>query len=165
MSEPSERDETIGRIMAAQERLAYVFAFDRSDPLLSVHLTMPQLKIMLALAVRGGASGQELTTVMGVSLATITGIVDRLVAQDLVLRREDPKDRRVRRLELTGAGQDLIDGILTAGAAHQRRLLERLDAGGLTTIEHALQLMLGAAEAERADNGMPPLGTGSRCGP
>ena len=38
---------------------------------------------------------------MGVSLATITGIVDRLAAQGLVTRREDPRDRRVRRVELT----------------------------------------------------------------
>jgi DNA-binding MarR family transcriptional regulator len=148
---PSVRDETIARIMAAQERLAYVFAFDRSDPLLSANLTMSQLKIMLALALRGGASGQELTSVMGVGLATITGIIDRLVAQDLVVRREDPKDRRVRRLELTPAGREIIDGILTAGAAHQRRLLERVEAEGLATIERAVQLMLDAAEAERAE--------------
>ena len=53
---------------------------------------------------------------------------------------------------MTDAGQELIDGILTAGAAHQRRLLDRLDANGLATIERALQLMLGVAEAERADS-------------
>src|SRR6476659_5812258 len=148
MPEPTEREAAISRIMAAQEQLAYVFAFDRSDPLLSVNLTMSQLKIMLALALRGGAAGQELTGVMGVSLATITGIVDRLASQDLVVRREDPTDRRVRRLELTRTGQELIDGILTAGATHQRRLLERVDDEGLATIERAAHLMLRAAEAE-----------------
>src|SRR5262245_5515685 len=110
----SERDQVIARIMKSQERLAHHFAFDRSDPLLAANLTMPQLKILLILSLREGASGQELTGVMGVSLATITGIIDRLVAQDLVTRREDPRDRRVRRVELTPTGQELIDGIMTA---------------------------------------------------
>ena len=143
--------DAIGRIMATQERLAYFFAFDRSDPILTANLTMSQLKIMLALSLRGGASGQELAKVMQVSLATITGIVDRLAGQDLVTRREDPRDRRIRRVELTPSGQEVIDGILTAGAAHQRRLLERLDLEALETVERAMRLMLAAAEAERDD--------------
>jgi DNA-binding MarR family transcriptional regulator len=146
----SERDRAITRITRAQERLTHHFALDRSDPLLAAHLTMPQLKILLILSLRGGASGQDLTGVMGVSLATITGIIDRLVAQDLVTRREDPRDRRVRRVELTDSGQKLIDGIMTAGAAHQRRLLERLDTADLAVVERATELLLAAAEAESA---------------
>ena len=151
----SERDQVIARIMKSQERLAHHCAFDRSDPLLAANLTMPQLKILLILSLREGASGQELTGVMGVSLATITGIIDRLVAQDLVTRREDPRDRRVRRVELTPTGQELIDGIMTAGATHQRRLLERLDPAELATVEEATRLLLSAAEAELFHSGGP----------
>jgi DNA-binding MarR family transcriptional regulator len=151
VSEMSARAEAVGRIMAAQERLAFFFAFDRSNPILAANLTMPQLKIMLALSLNDGASGQELTRVMHVSLATITGIVDRLASHDLVTRREDPRDRRIRRVELTVAGKELIDGILTAGAQHQRRLLERLDLDALDTVERATRFLLDAAEAERDD--------------
>ena len=153
MSGSTHHADAIGRIMAVQDRLAYFFAFDRSDPLITANLTMPQLKMMLALALRGGAAGQDLAAVMGVGLATITGIVDRLCAQGLVERHEDPRDRRVRRVELTPTGRTLIDGILTAGAAHHRRLLERLDVEDLATVEKATQLLLAAAEAERDDNG------------
>ena len=38
---------------------------------------------------------------MGVGLATLSGMIDRLVAHDLVARREDLQDRRVRRISLT----------------------------------------------------------------
>lgn len=150
-SQESAKADAVGRIMAAQEQLAYFFAFDRSDPILTAHLTMSQLKIMLALSLRGGASGQELTQVMHVSLATITGIVDRLASQDLVARREDPRDRRVRRLELTPAGRKVIDGFITAGAEHHRRLLQRLDLDALMTVERAMEHILGAARSERDD--------------
>ena len=148
--EGSARELAIGRIMETQSRLYQLFALDRSDPLLTVHLTMPQLKIMLLLAVGGEVSAHDLTTSLGVSPATITGIVDRLTVQNLVTRREDPQDRRVRRLELTPAGRELVDGIITAGADRQRRLLERIDPDGLVIIERALELILDAAEAEQA---------------
>jgi DNA-binding MarR family transcriptional regulator len=160
LSRSSEHADTIGRIMAIQDRLAYFFAFDRSDPLIAANLTMSQLKIMLALWIRDGASGQEIAGVMRVGLATITGIVDRLSSQNLVTRREDPRDRRVRRVELTAEGRKIIDGILTAGAEHQRRLLQRLDADGLATVEKALHLMVGAAEAERDGTSGPRLSPG-----
>ena len=145
----SERDNTIARIMRAQLRLYQHFAFDRSDPLLAANLTMPQLKALLILSLRPDASGQDVMEVMGISLATVTGIMDRLAAQGLISRREDPRDRRVRRLELTAAGRELIDGINNAGAAHQRRLLNRLDAEQLLVVEQALGYILSAADAER----------------
>jgi DNA-binding MarR family transcriptional regulator len=162
VSRMAAKADAVGRIMATQEQLAYFFAFDRSDPILTANLTMSQLKIMLALSLRGGGSGQDLAGVMHVSLATITGIVDRLAGQDLVTRREDPRDRRIRRIELTPTGKDVIDGILTAGAEHQRRLLERLDLDALHTVERATRLILDAAEAERDDRLRQSPTTGDR---
>lgn len=144
----SERDNTIARIMRAQLRLYHHFALDRSDPLLTANLTMPQLKALLVLSLRPEASGQDVMGVMGISLATVTGIMDRLAERGLISRREDPRDRRVRRLELTVAGRELMDGIITAGATHQRRLLSRLSAEELLVVEQATSYILRAAEAE-----------------
>jgi DNA-binding MarR family transcriptional regulator len=146
----SAREDAVGRIMDQQLRLYRLFALDRSDPLLTVHLTMSQLKIMLLLAVGGEISAHDLTATLGVSPATITGIVDRLTVQNLVTRREDRQDRRVRRLELTAAGRELVDGIITAGADRHRRLLERIEPAGLELVGRALEVLLEAAEAEQA---------------
>jgi DNA-binding MarR family transcriptional regulator len=148
-----------GRIMRTQEQIAQ-FAFDRSDPLLAANLTMPQLKVLLVLLLQPGASGQDLTSVMRVSLATMTGIVDRLAAQGLVTRREDPRDRRVRRIDLTPSCRELIDGIVTAGMEHQRRLLQRLTVADLQTVERAADLVLRAALAEATE--APEGGRGVR---
>jgi DNA-binding MarR family transcriptional regulator len=41
-----------------------------------------------------------------------TGIVDRLVAQDLVIRKEGEQDRRVKTLHLTPKGQEIINEIV-----------------------------------------------------
>ena len=146
-----EREAAIARIMGARRRMAHLFAFTRSDPLLTANLTMPQFRLLLVLALRGGAASHDLAESMGVSLATITGIVDRLAAQDLVTRREDPRDRRVRRVELTPAGRGLVDDIAAAGTASQRRLLDRLSLDDLAILERAFGLLADAAEAERAE--------------
>ena len=148
----SEKDLAIARIMDLQQRLQHMLASDRSNPFFELNLTMPQLKVMLILATRGGAGGQELVGVLGVTLATMTGIVDRLVAADLVTRREDPQDRRVRRIELTESGRQLIDRLIEAGTEHQRRLLLRLDLAELDTVERAMEIMHRAMSAETAAN-------------
>src|SRR5690349_5941071 len=43
----AEREELIADIMGAQERLQQLFAYDRSDPLFSSHLTLSQLRIIM----------------------------------------------------------------------------------------------------------------------
>ena len=150
--------QAIERIMQSRRQMTHAFAFARSGPLLAANLTMSQLKALLVLAHHDGASGHELATALRVGLATLTGIVDRLVAHDLVARHEDPHDRRVRRVVLTGAGRELVDAIIMAGAEHQRRLLERLEPDELAIVERAAELMLAAAEADAASTGADEAG-------
>lgn len=157
----TEKDALIARIMDGQRQMQHLLAQDRSNPLLASHLTMSQLKILFLLKLRGGAGGQDLAKAMGVTLATMTGIVDRLVAQDLVSRKEDPNDRRVRRVELSPTGSELIDGMITAGAEHQRRLLQSIDTDGLRVLEHAMIIMQEALAAETPDGGAATACPGS----
>jgi DNA-binding MarR family transcriptional regulator len=145
----ADRDALISGILETQRQLRRQFTGDQSHPLLDVNLTMSQLKVMIILGRLGGTSGQDLARRTGVSLATLTGIVDRLVAQALVTRREDPRDRRVRRLELTPTGNDLVDRVITAGEEHHQRLLQRLDPAALEVVARAFDLILDAATRHR----------------
>src|SRR5918998_2950321 len=135
-------DQLIADIMVAQQRLQRLFAYDRSDPLFNSHLTLTQIKILMLLSRHGTVSGGELAGMLGVGAAALSGMVDRLVVQDLVTRTEDLQDRRVRRIGLTKAGNELIGGIITAGAEKQRKLLSRLTAEELTVIAEAMHLLV-----------------------
>ncbi|MEV6030849.1 MarR family transcriptional regulator [Nonomuraea sp. NPDC052116] len=106
------------------------------SPLFTSNLTMRQLHVIMLLAFNGSASGQELAHHLGVSLGTVTGLVDRLVAHGLVTRHEDPHDRRVRRAELSPAGTALIEEIHNAGLEHYRRILDHLDTETLRSLDH-----------------------------
>src|SRR4051812_31139537 len=57
---------------------------------LHVDLTMSQVKVLFVLFSDGGASMGQLAASLGVTLSTVTGIVDRLVEHGLVQREENP---------------------------------------------------------------------------
>jgi DNA-binding MarR family transcriptional regulator len=160
----TDRDVLIRRILEVQRRLRRQFAEDDAHPLLNVNLTMSQLKVLIILSHLGGASGQDLARRTGFGLATLTGIVDRLIAQDLVSRGEDPRDRRVRRIELTPAGAELIDRLTTAGEEHHRRMLRHLDGHDLELVADAFDLLLNAATRYFDDDSRPTPPTMSRSG-
>ena len=147
----ADQERLIADIMGAQQQLQHLFAYDRSDPLFTSQLTMPQLKILLLLHRLGDTSGRELAGLLGVSLATLSGMVDRLVAHDLVTRAEDPTDRRVRRIRLSTAGAELVSRIITAGTEKHVRLLRKLTQDELRTVRDAMQAMVRVATEDSAD--------------
>lgn len=133
--ESADRGDLINRISEIQLSLGRAFAQDRSLPLMASNLTMQQLKVVMLLSFHESASGQDIAGALGVGLGTVTGIVDRLVAQGLVTRQEDPHDRRVRRVGLTPQGRTLSQDMVDAGVSGFRRILERLDTDTLRTME------------------------------
>jgi DNA-binding MarR family transcriptional regulator len=142
----ADNEQLIADIMGAQQRLQHLFAYDRSDPLFSSHLTLSQLKILMLLSRSAGMSGSELAEEIGVGLAALSGMIDRLVTNDLVIRQEDPHDRRVRRISLSKAGRELIAGIITAGAEKEHRLLSRLTAEELSALAGSMNLLAKVAQ-------------------
>lgn len=139
MTTGDDRDALIRQISLLQQDLGRTWAHDRSMPVLLSTLTMQQFKVVMILSMQGSVSGQELAQQLGVGLGTVTGIVDRLIARDLVDRREDPDDRRIRRIGLTEQGRTFADEIADAGLARFRMVLERLDTETLRSFEQTMR--------------------------
>ncbi|MEV5410794.1 MarR family transcriptional regulator [Thermopolyspora sp. NPDC052614] len=151
MNDGDERSRLVGRIGEVQRDLARLFADPRSLPMFDSNLTMRQLKVIMILAFHDAQSGQDLSRRLGVGLATVTGIIDRLVAQHLVERHEDPADRRVRRVSLTDTGRRLADDLLDTGLGHHRALLDYLDLDTLRALETVMRKIQQAAAQYLAD--------------
>ncbi|WP_219412562.1 MarR family winged helix-turn-helix transcriptional regulator [Pseudonocardia nigra] len=116
---------------------------------------MQQLRVLVLLAADGPLAQGDLAQALGVGLATVTGLVDRLVARGLVERREDPQDRRVRRAALSAEGTALIDRIQAAGQEQRRSLLARIDLDALRGLEQGLAALRAAVEdQETAEEGV-----------
>ncbi|MFI6511084.1 MarR family winged helix-turn-helix transcriptional regulator [Streptosporangium sp. NPDC050855] len=154
-----EREQLIHQIGAIQRDLGRLFAQQRpSSPLFDSNLTMRQLNVIMLLSLRRSATGQELSHHLDVGLGTVTGIVDRLVAHGLVTRREDPHDRRIRRIELTPAGHTLIEQIADAGLNEFRRVLQHLDTPTLRDLSTVMDKLQNAALTLHETSPHPNMG-------
>lgn len=106
---------------------------------LGLNLTMPQLKVLLILSRQSQLTSGKLANLLGITPPTATGILDRLVAQGLVRRQEDPTDRRVVRLGLTEAGQGLVDKLFEQRDQVLRNYLEEMQEEDKEALRQGLQ--------------------------
>lgn len=112
--ESPSRAECAAEFHSLHHRLMRRFARARSITTSDSQLTMQQLKVLAMLDLEGPRGGQELARALNVSMATITGIVDRLLAKGLVERNIDPTDRRIRQIRSTPAGTEVVDQFLVS---------------------------------------------------
>jgi DNA-binding MarR family transcriptional regulator len=139
--------EIVGRYDALMHRLSEVHA----PEFLEIATTMPQAKVLYLLAAATELHMSDLVARLGVSLSTVSGLVDRLVDQGLAARREDPADRRQVLVSITAEGSSFIDRFRELNARQLERLLQVLDDPQLATVHRALELLAGAAQRVAAD--------------
>ena len=160
-------DDDVARLVeeAAAHQLAVqrAVARQRSSPLLDTALTMQQLRAVLLVDLDGPLTGHDLADRLGVSTATTSGLVDRLVERGVVERTDDPDDRRVRRVRLSPAGARVVRDLQEAGRAMSDHLLRQLDPDDLRALVQGLAAVRAVVEreADAADRvrGAPSAGT------
>jgi MarR family transcriptional regulator, organic hydroperoxide resistance regulator len=104
-------------------------------------VTGPQRLVLRVVGLYPGMSAGDLAAILHVHPSTLTGVLQRLVAQGLLERVEDARDRRRAVLRLTDKGQhanrvrrgtveaaigEALDGVNERDRLATRRVLERL---------------------------------------
>jgi len=114
-------------------------------------LTGPQLTTLAQVARIGPTTPTAIARAVHLSQGTVTGILQRLERQDLILRRPGDRDRRTVTIEVTAAGRAILD---RAPSLLQDRF--RSELGSLAEWERmqilaTLQRVAGLMGAERLD--------------
>jgi DNA-binding MarR family transcriptional regulator len=131
----SEQEELISRLERVQDGFERRALSSMAEPLISTPITMQQLKVLTMIAIDPErATGHELATQLNVSVATMSGLVDRLVEHGMVNRGEDPRDRRVRRLSVTPEGNATIRSLLSSAGTMPTPVLRRLAIADLRAL-------------------------------
>src|SRR5262245_8838778 len=107
-------------------------------------LTVAQIRVLFRLRNRGPISSGQLASGLGVTLPTVTSVIDRLVAHGFAERRDDPSDRRRVIVAITPAGQAVVEGIQQGRRARLQRAIESIDREALASLVFGLEA-LGAA--------------------
>jgi DNA-binding MarR family transcriptional regulator len=151
-----EREASIERIVGAYETLMHRVASAHAPEFLEVGVTMSQAKVLYLVQAAPDLRMSDLSGRLGVSLSTVSGVVDRLVDQGLLTRRDDPADRRHVVLRITEAGATQLQLFRELNAGQIRSLLAHIDAVGLAAVEQALELLASAAARQPGGSSASP---------
>lgn len=136
------RQETIENALELGAKLFRGTLSSVPREILDLDVTMPQLKIIFLLFVDGPKRMSDLASELGVTLATTTGLADRLVEKGLVLRESVLDDRRVVLCRLSALGEKSISRLWKSARSRLRDLLQKMDTVNLQALNRVLEIML-----------------------
>jgi DNA-binding MarR family transcriptional regulator len=102
-------------------------------------ISITQMKTLHVLTDCGcEVSVKELSDRLGLSVPGASRMIDTLLRRGWLERREDPEDRRVKRVGITAAGRDVVERIETARLIPLEQYAAALTPEQRTTLSSAL---------------------------
>ncbi len=149
MAQEPQKEKMIENILRLTDK-----AFQEWLPMLPkewlhIDITTSQLKVVLLIFISGHIRMSDIASELGVSLATATGVVDRLVERGMLIREGDPEDRRVVLCRLSDEGEKLISGVWQLSRDQLGEMMRTMTPPQLRLITEALQLLLQAGKVAK----------------
>ena len=113
-----------------------------SEEWFKVRLRMPHLRILFLLLADGPKRMSELAWGLDVSMSGTTGLIDRLVQQNLVHREVDPTNRRSVICEITEDGKALATSLINERRSKWEYILSNLSQEALESVKESLTLII-----------------------
>lgn len=121
----------------------YLLMVQRIDDALKANgLGRSQYQVLFRVHRAGTLGQKQLQQTMQVEPATLTGIVDVLVAKGWLDRSESTDDKRCRTLALTPEGLTLLESIPDPYEIVETRMLTGLSVARRAQVESALEIMI-----------------------
>lgn len=105
------------------------------------NITVSQSFVLFDLAVHEGSCIKDIAARVNLDSPAVTGLVDRLVKEELVERLEDPMDRRSIKVYLTVRGNDLVNELGPIAEEFNNIMHNSLKPEDLDSFERSLYLL------------------------
>lgn len=105
-------------------------------------LTMPQVVALHVMAFEGELTMTGLVDRIGLSTSAVSHLLHRLVQAGLCERKDDPDDRRQKRVGLTPAGFDVVRRLLRSRVSDMRSAVEPLSDNTRARLNELLQAIV-----------------------
>lgn len=148
MSEP--RDRTDASLIALRRILRATELFAR-DLAHTAGLTPAQLRVLQIVKENPSTTPKALATQMGVSQATVSVLLDKLVARGMVERALSELDRRQKNIVVTSAGQSTLDNVPDALQQRYVRAFSKLADWEQAQLLSSLERVADMLDAQRID--------------
>ena len=140
-SHSTDIDATVAAFTRLMDRMAA-----EHQPPADAGISMSQLRCLHLIAGAGQLRMSRLVALLGLSISTVSGLVDRLVDHGFVSRRDDPLDRRQVVLSPTPAGSDFLDRMRELNNEQFRGLISHLTPEELRTVHRSIEILSHAAD-------------------
>jgi DNA-binding MarR family transcriptional regulator len=107
--------------------------------------TLPLMATLLLLEEERELTIKQIAELLGRSVSTTSRLVDQLVERDLISRREDEHDRRMKRVAITENGRKLISVLEQRRAEAQIAVMEYLSAEEREEVARGMALLAEAS--------------------
>jgi DNA-binding MarR family transcriptional regulator len=104
-------------------------------------VSVPHFRTLAYLNRHGGTSLSDVAEHIGVSLPSMSALIDSLVMKGLVIRQTHPEDRRRMTLTLTERGRTTLRVAHEAAASYLEAKLGQLSATERATVIEAMQVL------------------------
>ncbi|MPZ13214.1 MAG: MarR family transcriptional regulator [Chloroflexi bacterium] len=140
-----DRAQLIEQVMQDQQQLLYLSLGSSRLPWAHIDLTMAQLKALITVACSGPLPVGQLGVALGIGKPAASLLVTALVGRGIVVRSEDPVDRRRTLVHISTRGQELVNELLQGRREAASTLLARLDDDDLVALARGTRALVAAA--------------------
>jgi len=150
----ADREILIQKIIRLHRGLSRDIGRHEPEAWMDLNLTIGQLKSLFFIDSEGSTNFRKLAAALGRTPPDATRIVDRLVEQGLVSRRENPEDRRMLMLATTEAGKALAARLRESRMTRMHNILAQLNETELATLAEGLAVLaraVGRQAGEKAE--------------
>jgi len=147
-TDPQYDDALVEALLLASRALVGVAA--RS--LAGIDVTLPQYRTMVLVDNHPGITVSDLAEALDVHPSTATRACDRLVAKQLLRRRQGGRDRRATELVLTARGRRLVEQVTQRRRRDVRAIVDRLPEDLRDATLTAFEAFAAAAGESRRDD-------------
>jgi DNA-binding MarR family transcriptional regulator len=121
--------------------------------------SFPQMATLLLLDEEGEQTIKGVAELLGRSFSATSRLLDQLVVRGLINRREDERDRRVKRVSITAQGRSFIETIEQRRADAQIAVMEYLSPEERAEVVRGMVLLVEATRRKKELHEAPATGT------
>ena len=159
MISENEHDQIAWSISQLRRNIIREFAFAVVQTFGDFDYSLPQLATLLFLDEEGEQTIKGMAEMLGRSLSATSRLLDNLVVLGMISRREDPQDRRVKRVAITEQGHAFIATLEQRRADAQIAVMEYLSPEERAQAVKGMMLLVEAARRKKEHHESPAAGT------
>lgn len=111
-----------------------------------------QFSVMVLIGQNPGLNQSEVAAALGIKRANFVALIDSLEARGLAKREPTATDRRSYALQLTEAGQSLLDDLQRVQAEHEARIVARIGAENRAMLLELLEAIAAGSDSDQIED-------------